>query len=94
MACCSVPAAVSTATLALVSPGEHVVLLDQLYGGTHAFATEEFARMGIDYSFVDTDVEAIIAAIRPNTQLIMIESPRPPGRRESSPSSTTPSLRR
>ncbi len=71
-------AAVSTATLALVSPGEHVVLLDQLYGGTHAFATEEFARMGIDYSFVDTEANAVVAAITPSTRLIMIESPTNP----------------
>lgn len=71
-------AAVSTATLALVSPGEHVVMLDQLYGGTHAFATEEFNRMGIEYSFVDTDVDAIVEAITPNTRLIMIESPTNP----------------
>ena len=71
-------AAVSTATLSLVSPGEHVVMLDQLYGGTHAFATEEFTRMGIEYSFVDTDADAIVAAITPKTRLIMIESPTNP----------------
>ncbi len=87
-------AAVSTATLALVSPGEHVVLLDQLYGGTHAFATEEFTRMGIDYSFVGTDADAVMAAVTPDTRLIMIESPTQPGSEASSPSSTTPSLHR
>lgn len=71
-------AAVSTTTLALVSPGEHVVMLDQLYGGTHALATEEFARLGIDYSFVDTDADAVMEAVRPSTRLIVIESPTNP----------------
>jgi len=71
-------AAVSTATLGLVSPGDHVVMLDQLYGGTHAFATEEFARFGIDFCFVETDADAVIAAVTPKTRLIMIESPTNP----------------
>ena len=71
-------AAISTAMLSLVSPGEHVIMLDQLYGGSHAFATDEFARLGIDYSFVDTDADAVLAAATPSTRLILIESPTNP----------------
>ena len=71
-------AAVSTTTLSLVSTGEHVVMLDAMYGGTHAFATEEFDRLGIEYSFADTDADAIMACVTPKTKLIVVESPTNP----------------
>jgi cystathionine beta-lyase len=71
-------AAVSTTILALVSPGEHVVLLDAVYGGTHALATEEFDRLGIEYSFAETDVDAIMRSVNPKTRLIVVESPTNP----------------
>jgi len=71
-------AAMSTAILAFAGSGDHVVLLDELYGGTHALATDQFDRMGIDYSFVLTDTERIREAITPKTRVIVIESPTNP----------------
>ena len=71
-------AAMSTAILAFAKAGDHVVLLDALYGGTHSFATDLFDHWQIEYSFAETDVEAIARAIRPNTSLIVIESPTNP----------------
>lgn len=71
-------AAVSTSILAFAGAGDHVVMMDELYGGTHAFATSEFARLGISCSFCATDAEAIIAAVRPQTKVIVIESPTNP----------------
>ncbi|MBW2573327.1 MAG: PLP-dependent transferase, partial [Deltaproteobacteria bacterium] len=37
-------AAISTTILSFAGAGDHVILLDDLYGGTHAFATDEFER--------------------------------------------------
>jgi cystathionine beta-lyase/cystathionine gamma-synthase len=71
-------AAMSTAILAFAGSGDHVVMLDELYGGTHALATDQFHRMGIDYSFVLTDAESVIEAITPRTRVIVIESPTNP----------------
>ncbi len=71
-------AAISTSMLSFAGAGDHVVLMDELYGGTHAFVTHEFQRLGIDFSFAATDAEAVCAAIRPNTKVVVIESPTNP----------------
>lgn len=71
-------AAVSTAILAFAGAGDHVVLMDELYGGTHAFATDEFDRLGISYSFAATNAEAICGAATEDTKVIVIESPTNP----------------
>ncbi len=71
-------AAMSTSVLAFAGSGDHVVLMDELYGGTHAFATDLFDRLGIRYSFAATDAEAVIKAITQSTKLIIIESPTNP----------------
>ncbi|MDA8174905.1 MAG: PLP-dependent aspartate aminotransferase family protein [Nitrospiraceae bacterium] len=73
-------AAISTAILAFAQQGDHVVLMDELYGGTHSFATEQFKRLGIGYTFAATDAGAICAAIgeNENTKVVVIESPTNP----------------
>lgn len=71
-------AAISTAVLAFAGSGEHVVMMDELYGGTHAFATDEFQRFGIDCSFALTDAEAVCGAVTERTKVIVIESPTNP----------------
>src|SRR5215216_4513149 len=55
----------------LLVPGDHIVLSDDAYGGTHRFVAKVISRYGIDYSLVDmSDLEQIRAAIRPETRLI------------------------
>ena len=71
-------AAISTTLLTFVGAGDHVVLLDELYGGTHAFATDMFCDLGIEFSFVPSTVEAIEQAVTPSTKVIVIESPTNP----------------
>jgi len=71
-------AAMSTAILAFAGAGEHVVLMDALYGGTHAFVTETLERLGIDYAFAQTSASAIADAVRDRTRVIVIESPTNP----------------
>ena len=71
-------AAISTTIFTFVGAGDHVVLMDDLYGGTHAFATDMFRDFGIGFSFVSSSVEAIQQAVISSTKVIVIESPTNP----------------
>ena len=63
----------------LLSPGDHVVAADDAYYGTGVLLREQFARRGIEASFVDmTDLDAVRAAMRPNTRLVWMETPSNP----------------
>ena len=71
-------AAISTAILSFVSSGDHIVLQRDIYGGTHHFATAEFDKFGIEYTFVTNKSADIESAIRGITKIIYIESPSNP----------------
>ncbi|HNY64203.1 MAG TPA: PLP-dependent aspartate aminotransferase family protein [Deltaproteobacteria bacterium] len=71
-------AAMSTSILAFAGAGDHVVLMDELYGGTHAFATGDFGKMGIGCSFAPTNADAVCEAATDRTKVIVIESPTNP----------------
>ena len=45
-------AAISTVLFSFLNSGDHIVLQRDIYGGTHHFATAEFDRFGIEYTFV------------------------------------------
>ncbi|OOG60766.1 PLP-dependent aspartate aminotransferase family protein [Polaromonas sp. C04] len=69
-------AAISTTVLALVSAGDHVIAQSRHYMSTTKLFEEVLVRFGVQVSIVEqTDLAAIEAAIRPNTRLIMLESP-------------------
>src|SRR6185369_16432408 len=68
-----------TSTLLIFSAGDHLVVCDDVYGGTYRALTGVFNRLGIQSTFVDaTSVEAIAAAIRPETKGIYLETPSNP----------------
>ncbi|HDH04541.1 MAG TPA: aminotransferase class I/II-fold pyridoxal phosphate-dependent enzyme [Nitrospirae bacterium] len=71
-------AAISTVMLTFLGSGDHVVLKEDIYGGTHHFVTADFKRFGIEYTFVSNNTEDIEKAARENTRLIFIESPSNP----------------
>jgi cystathionine beta-lyase/cystathionine gamma-synthase len=71
-------AAITTTVLAFAGAGDHVVMLDALYGGTHAFVTDTFDRLNIGYTFTTTEAEAVMQAVTPTTKVIVIESPTNP----------------
>ncbi|MBB6100074.1 cystathionine gamma-synthase [Deinobacterium chartae] len=63
------------AFLAIAAAGDHIVADQQAYGGTFALLTAELPRLGIEVSLVDaTDLEAVTAALRPNTRLLHVEA--------------------
>jgi cystathionine gamma-synthase len=61
------------------SAGDHVVLPQDLYGGTYRLVDKVLARFGIEYDLVDqTDLGALERALRPETKLIWVETPTNP----------------
>ncbi|MFJ7733695.1 aminotransferase class I/II-fold pyridoxal phosphate-dependent enzyme [Lysinibacillus sp. NPDC097231] len=71
-------AAVSAA-LMLLSQGDHMVITEDVYGGTYRFVSKVLPRFGITHSFVDfTDLAAVEAAITPATKLLYMETPSNP----------------
>ncbi|WP_025948633.1 cystathionine beta-lyase [Geobacillus thermocatenulatus] len=71
-------AAISTAFL-LLSKGDHVLVTEDVYGGTYRMITEVLGRFGIEHTFVDmTDLNAVAENIRPNTKVIYMETPSNP----------------
>jgi cystathionine beta-lyase/cystathionine gamma-synthase len=68
-------AAVSTTLLALLGAGDHLLVQECLYGGTHDLLMEELPRFGIAVDFVDgADATSWRKALRPNTKAIYVET--------------------
>ncbi len=66
--------------LELLNHGDHVIAVDDLYGGTYRLFEKVRARsQGLNFSFVDMNQPgALEAALRPNTKMIWVESPTNP----------------
>ncbi len=71
--------AATSSVLLLFQPGDHIILSEDIYGGTFRVINTIFARWGLESSFVDTsNPENIIKAIKSNTRALFIESPSNP----------------
>jgi cystathionine gamma-lyase / homocysteine desulfhydrase len=71
--------AAMTAVMMLFNSGDHVILTDDVYGGSFRVMTKVLNRLGIDSTFVDTsNIEEILSAIKPNTKAIHLETPTNP----------------
>jgi cystathionine gamma-lyase len=71
----------ATATvLDLLDSGDHVVAMDDVYGGTYRlFERVRRRSAGLDFTFADlTDPAALAAAVRPGTRMIWVETPTNP----------------
>ena len=71
--------AAEMSVLALLRSGDHVVLTDDVYGGTFRLFDRVLSKFGVNFDSVDaTDSIAVESAIRANTRMIWIESPTNP----------------
>jgi len=71
--------AASTAVLATLDAGDHVVAGDDIYGGSFRLFDKVFRRFGLDFTYVDArDARAVAAAITPRTKLCWMETPTNP----------------
>ena len=71
-------AAISGIMLGLLHPGEHAIMLEGMYGGTHDLIVNEFRRLGISYSLTSGNPEELLSLVRHETRLIFVESPTNP----------------
>ncbi|MEX2503434.1 MAG: cystathionine gamma-synthase [Egicoccus sp.] len=71
--------AAEDAILRLLSPGDHVIMANDVYGGTWRLIDKVHKRYGIEVSAVDlTDLDAVAAAFRPTTRYVWAETPSNP----------------
>ena len=75
LAVASGAAAVTYALQNVLQAGDHIVAADNLYGGTYNLITHTLTTQGVDYTIVNiNDLEALEAAIRPNTKVVYAET--------------------
>ena len=71
--------AAETTALLLLSPGDHVVYMEDVYGGTYRLFDKVLKRFGLNFTAVDaSDLDAVERAISPSTKLVWLESPTNP----------------
>ena len=71
--------AATSAVMNLLSAGDHAVVTDDLYGGTYRLFSRVLTRYGLEFTYANmTDLDAVRAAMRPNTKLFWIETPTNP----------------
>jgi cysteine-S-conjugate beta-lyase len=71
-------AAISTAFM-LLQQGDHVLISEDVYGGTYRMVTEVLSRFGVEYTFVDmTDLNEVATSIKNNTRVVYMETPSNP----------------
>jgi len=71
--------AAETTVLSTLRPGDHVVLADDVYGGTYRLLDKVFGQWGLEIDAVDlTDLNAVSGAIREQTRLVWVETPTNP----------------
>jgi methionine-gamma-lyase len=71
--------AMTTAALSLLEAGDHVIGQRSMYGGVTSMLLNLLPRMGVGYSLVDqSDPDAFSAALRPETKLLLLETPSNP----------------
>ncbi|MCL2004333.1 MAG: PLP-dependent aspartate aminotransferase family protein [Oscillospiraceae bacterium] len=67
------------AVFSLTKAGDHVLISDDVYGGTYRLIEQIWRRYNIDFTYVDMgDLDAVKAAFRPETVMVFIETPTNP----------------
>ena len=65
--------------LSIFQPGDHVLVHDDLYGGTYRLLTSVIAKRGVEITFFNLrDLAGLAKAIKPNTKALWIETPTNP----------------
>ena len=64
---------------AVLKPGDHVLMGNDVYGGTHRLVSRVWERWGVEITTADaSDLDAVRAALQPNTTMLWVETPSNP----------------
>ena len=68
-----------TTLLKVLRSGDHVLVSDDLYGGTYRLFSGIYTQYGIEFDYVDlADADVLATAFKPNTKLVFLETPTNP----------------
>jgi cystathionine beta-lyase len=71
--------AATSSVLSIFSAGDHIIICEDVYGGTYRVASKVFSRFNIEFTFVDASkLENIKKAVKHNTKGIFLETPSNP----------------
>jgi cystathionine beta-lyase/cystathionine gamma-synthase len=71
--------AATDSVLRMLSPGDHVLAGNDVYGGTFRLFDKEFKRYGLQFSYVDTsDLDQFATGLQENTRMVWLETPTNP----------------
>lgn len=71
--------AANMSVFGLLKKGDHVILSDDIYGGTYRICEDIFRNLGIDFTYLDmSDTTILETFIRPSTKMIFVETPTNP----------------
>jgi cystathionine beta-lyase/cystathionine gamma-synthase len=63
----------------ILSPGDHIIVTNNVYGGTYRIAKMVLENFGLQFDFVNTtSIENVVLARKPNTKMIFVETPTNP----------------
>jgi cystathionine beta-lyase len=69
--------AISSALMACVKAGDHLLMVDSVYGSTRTFCDNVLSRMGVEITYypAETSPEALRVLLKPNTSVLFLEAP-------------------
>lgn len=68
-------AAISSALMAVLSAGDHILVQKTIYGGTHSFITQDLKKFGVEFDFIEADKPDTWAKfLKPRTRAIYVET--------------------
>ena len=71
--------AAATTIMHMLKAGDHVIAMDDMYGGTFRLFDKVFRHSGLEFSYVDmTNTENVKSAIKGNTKMVWLETPTNP----------------
>lgn len=71
--------AASDAVIHLLRPGDHILAVSDLYGGTYRIFEQVYRQYGLEFDYAKgTDPDELLEKVRPNTRMIWLESPTNP----------------
>lgn len=71
--------AANMSVFGMLKPGDHVILSDDIYGGTFRIGEDIFSELNCEFTYVDLrDLDNLTAAIRPSTRMVFMETPTNP----------------